>query len=69
MTREELITKRKRMRLTQAELATALGMGRRRIVQFEARDPARRAPIPRVVELAIAELERQHAGRDARVEP
>ena len=52
MTRTELRALRKRLGLTQAQLAEALDMSRDQIVRFE----GGRAKIPRVVVLALTML-------------
>ncbi|HUC70351.1 MAG TPA: helix-turn-helix transcriptional regulator [Stellaceae bacterium] len=49
---DELRSLRKRLGLTQAQLAEALDMSRDQIVRFE----GGRSPIPRVVALAAASL-------------
>lgn len=52
MTPAEFRALRRRLGLTQAQLAAALGMSRDQILRYE----AGRAPIPRVVELAVRQI-------------
>ncbi len=55
MTGPELQTARAALGLTQGALASALGVGRRTIQQYEADDRAIPEPIARVVRLAVSE--------------
>lgn len=61
MTNSELVALRQRLGMTQTQLAEALGMSISRIADYEAgitRGRNTPAAIPRTVELALAELER-----------
>ena len=64
MTAEELRAWRARYRLSRRALAAELEMSESRLVDYErgeSRTQGRSGAIPRVVELALAELGRRHA--------
>jgi DNA-binding transcriptional regulator YiaG len=71
MTGEELRSLRKRLRLTQWQLAAALGVSLGQLGNWERgrqRQSGRPAPIPRVVELAIQHLISQSQQSQGRTE-
>lgn len=55
MAPEELKRKRERLGLTQAELAKRLGIAKLTVLRYE----NGQTPIPRIVELALKEIERE----------